>query len=100
MFMGWLSELLEGFGDGLQTGSELYGRKTEQLQAQKEKQEALEEKLNAYMYQRDSTLLSKLQSPIISEDEREYIEEILKSRGYRKNKSGVFNRKVNNKPAE
>lgn len=85
-----------GFWDSLQNG---FDAKQEELERERSSsfQTIVQQRENAYragfFQMNDGTLLGKYNSPHTSDKDKRIIEEVLKSRGYRRNERGIFDRR-------
>ena len=94
--MGWLDDFKKGFDSGHARGNEIGARTTErlsnQLENERQRREAERQRIENLNYASDSELFRKFNSSFTPQNEKEYIRDILLSRGYRQNSNGTFNR--------
>lgn len=82
--MGFFDSFKEGFqGESQKTSTGSNYRTV----AQREK-----DRFNTYRNESDSTLLRKMKGIFTSDEDKDMINEILKSRGYRRNTNGNYDR--------
>ena len=94
--MGWLDELTNGIKAGRDSVADWEAEQTKRVY--NNRQDEISERNRQMSHKRDlesesdSSLLRKLNDIFTSSDDKIFIEQILHSRGYRKNSSGIWNR--------
>jgi|BioPla2DNA2_1021312.scaffolds.fasta_scaffold48686_2 hypothetical protein len=94
--MGWLDDLKKGFQDGRDSQTEIEIRKTKRIYLEREREKEREfaqiAEMEKLKQMSDAELFNAYNSVFTSNEKREHIEDILKSRGYRKNNKGFFDK--------
>lgn len=90
--MGWLDDFKKGFNSGHDSGVQRESRTTERLYQQKKREESERQRLESLRYESGKVLFDKYNSIFTSAEEKNFIKEILMSRGYYHNSNGTFNK--------
>ena len=94
--MGWLDDFINGFKGGLtqsnERGAQINERLYNKLEDERHRKEVERQRIENLNYASDSDLFRRFNSSSTPQNEKEYIRNILLSRGYRQNSKGIFNR--------